>query len=269
VRAWSLGELELEMSDVDVSIEDQIAVVTLNRPMKRNSMTLAMWQEVATIFEALGKNPDIRVIILTGAGRNFSVGADVSEFAKVRSNAADAKAYEIAVDASSNAIAGVPKPVIAVLEGYCLGGGCHLSMACDFRYAHTAASIGIPAAKLSIVYGIRSTQRLLALVGLTNAKRILYSGDRYCASEAERMGFVDRVCVDPMAEAKEFAKQIATLAPLSLQGAKWILTGLSMGAGGLDEAVAEASIDAASDSEDYKEARRAFAEKRAPIFLGR
>lgn len=259
----------MDVSDIDVSIEDRIAVVTLNRPAERNSMTLAMWRGVADIFASLGKNPDVRAIILTGAGRNFSVGADVSEFAKVRSNGAESKAYEVAVDASSDAIAGAPKPVIAVLEGYCLGGGCHLSMACDFRYAYTDASIGVPAAKLSIVYSVRSTQRLLALVGLTNAKRILYSGDRYSAGEAERMGFVDRVCADPMADAREFVNKIAALAPLSIQGAKQILNGLSMGPGGLDEAAADAFIDYASDSEDYKEGRKAFAEKRPPVFLGR
>jgi enoyl-CoA hydratase/carnithine racemase len=97
----------------------------------------------------LGRDSDVRAIILTGAGGNFGVGADISEFEKIRSNVAQSKAYE--VDASSDAIAGCPKPVIAVLNGYCLGGGCHLSMACDFRYAHTDTSIGIPAAKLSIV----------------------------------------------------------------------------------------------------------------------
>ncbi len=127
------------MADIDVAIQDRVAVVTLNRPAARNAMTLAMWRGIAEIFTQLGSDPDVRAIILTGAGGDFSVGADVSEFAKVRSNVAESKAYEIAVDASSDAIANTPKPVIAVLEGYCLGGGCHLSMACDFRYAHTGA----------------------------------------------------------------------------------------------------------------------------------
>ncbi|MES2599630.1 MAG: enoyl-CoA hydratase-related protein [Pseudomonadota bacterium] len=257
------------MADIDVAIQDRVAVVTLNRPAARNAMTLAMWRGIAEIFTQLGSDPDVRAIILTGAGGDFSVGADVSEFAKVRSNVAESKAYEIAVDASSDAIANTPKPVIAVLEGYCLGGGCHLSMACDFRYAHTGASIGIPAAKLSIVYGVRSTQRLLALVGLTNAKRILYSADRFSAGDAAEMGLVDRVSNDPLADAKVFSADIAKLAPLSVEGAKRILTGLSMGPGGLDEKAAEAFIDRVSDSEDYQEGRRAFAEKRPPMFCGK
>jgi enoyl-CoA hydratase/carnithine racemase len=257
------------LADIDVAIQDRIAVVTLNRPAVRNAMTLAMWQGIAEIFTRLGQDTDVRAIILTGAGGNFSVGADVSEFAKVRSDLAESKAYEVAVDASSDAIAGAPKPVIAVLEGYCLGGGCHLSMACDFGYAHSGTSIGIPAAKLSIVYGVRSTQRLFGLVGLTNAKRILYSADRFSANDAAHMGLIDRVSNDPMVDAKAFATDVAKLAPLSVEGAKRILTGLSMGPGALDEKVAEAFIDRVSDSEDYEEGRRAFAEKRSPVFRGK
>ena len=257
------------MADIDVAIQDKVAVVTLNRPAVRNAMMLAMWQGIAEIFTRLGQDSSVRAIILTGAGGNFSVGADVSEFEKVRSNVAESKAYEIAVDASSDAIANAPKPVIAVLEGYCLGGGCHLSMACDFRYAHTDTSIGIPAAKLSIVYGVRSTQRLLGLVGLTNAKRILYSADRFSAGDAASMGLIDRVSNDPIADAKTFAADIARLAPLSVEGAKRILTGLSMGPGALDVEAADVFIDRASASDDYEEGRRAFAEKRAPVFRGR
>lgn len=257
------------MPDIDVAIEDRLAIVTLNRPAERNAMTLAMWRDIADIFTRLGNDPDVRGIILTGAGKNFSVGADVSEFGKVRSDIAESKAYEVAVDASSEAIANTPKVVIAVLEGYCLGGGCHLSMACDFRYAHSAISIGIPAAKLSIVYGVRSTQRLFALVGLTNAKRVLFSADRFDANSAARMGLVDHVSDDPLAAAKDFAKQVAALAPLSVAGAKRILTGLAMGQGALDLAAADAIIDDASDSDDYREGRQAFAEKRPPAFRGR
>lgn len=257
------------MSDIEVTIQDKIAVVTLNRPDVRNAIKLSMWQDIASLFMGLGRDANVRAIILTGAGGNFSVGADVSEFANVRSNIAESKAYEVAVDASSDAIASVPKPVVAVLEGYCLGGGCHLSMSSDFRYAHTATSIGIPAAKLSIVYGVRSTQRLLALVGLTNAKRILYSADRYNAADAAAMGLIDHVCDDPMANAMAFAANIAKLAPLSVEGAKKILTGLSMGPGVLDLKDADAFIDHASASEDYEEGRRAFAEKRPPRFRGK
>lgn len=257
------------MSDIVVQVENKIAMVTLNRPALRNSVTLEMWRGIAAIFTKLGQDREIRSIILNGAGGNFSVGADVSEFGKVRSDMKQSKDYETAVDASSDAIANAPQPVIAVLEGYCLGGGCHLSMACDFRYAHSDALVGIPAAKLSIVYGVRSTQRLFSLVGLTNAKRILYSAERFTAEEARQMGLVDHVSGNPMAEAKSFAQGMSDIAPLSVQGAKQILTGLAMGRGCLDEEAANMFIDRVSDSDDYKEGRKAFAEKRPPAFRGR
>lgn len=257
------------MADIEVGIENGIAVVTLNRPSVRNAMTLAMWKEIATIFGRLGDNLNVRAIILTGAGGNFSVGADISEFGKVRADLKQSADYEVAVDASSDAIQNTPKPVIAVIEGYCLGGGCHLAMPCDFRFAHTESSLGIPAAKLSIVYGIRSTQRLFSLVGVTNAKRILYTADRFGADEAAAMGFVQQVSSDPMRDAMAFAGRIAALAPLSVAGAKQILNGLAMGPGVLNEQAAQAFIDCVSDSDDYKEGRKAFAEKRAPAFKGK
>lgn len=256
------------MADLEVLHEGPLAVVRLNRPARRNAVTLAMWRDMARIFGELGADAAVRAIILTGAGGNFSVGADVTEFAQVRATDKQSADYEIAVDGSSDAIMAVPKPVIAVIEGYCLGGGCHLSMACDFRFVHSDAAIGIPAAKLSIVYGIRSTQRLLSLVGLTNAKRLLYMAERIGAEEAANMGFADRVSSDPMADAKAMAATVATLAPLSIAGAKQILTELAMGPGALDQQAAQNFIDRASASADYEEGRKAFAEKRPPVFRG-
>lgn len=253
------------MADIECTVENNVAAVTLNRPAVRNAVTLSMWKDVARIFAELGAKRDVRVIILAGAGKNFSVGADVSEFSVVRSNAQDSTDYEIAVDAASEAIAGVPQPVIAAIDGYCLGGGCHLSMACDFRFASSEAEIGIPSANLSIVYGVQSTKRLLGLVGLTAAKRILYTAERLGGFEALRIGLVDRLNDNPQEEARRFAAQIAEKAPLSIAGAKYILNQASMGE---DGALAQTMIDQASDSEDYREARLAFAEKRRPAFKG-
>ena len=227
-----------------------------------------MWRRMAEIFADLATDRDIRGVVLKGAGQDFSAGADISEFEKIRDDRYQSAAYEVAVDACSGAIASLGKPVVAAISGYCVGGGCHLALACDFRFADPSAKIGIPSAKLSIVYGVHSVQRLLAITGVSNAKRILYSADRYMAEQAVSMGLVDELHDDASLAAETYLRRLAANAPLSIAGAKYMLNGLSTGPGALDLDAAQRLIDAASDSQDFKEGRRAFAEKRTPQFRG-
>jgi enoyl-CoA hydratase/carnithine racemase len=257
------------MPDILVTARDHVGIVSLNRPEMRNAVTLSMWRELANVFSNLGHDRDIRTIVLTGSGSDFCVGADVSEFDTLRENKDQSAEYEVAVDDCSAAIANVSKPVIAAISGYCLGGGFHLALACDFRLADYSAKLGIPSAKLSIVYGVRSVQRLLAIAGLVSAKRMLYSAERYDAVRAHAMGLVDEICDDALLAASSLAGALASNAPLSIAGAKFMLNHLSMGDGALDMAAAQRMIDQAADSEDFREGRRAFAEKRAPRFKGR
>ena len=256
------------LEEIDIKRRDGIAHVALNRPALRNAVTLAMWRGLAETFSRFAADREVRAVVLTGEGTDFSVGADISEFDAIRNDRQQSADYEVAVDACSEAIAGLGKPVVAAISGYCLGGGCHLALACDFRFADRTAMVGIPAAKLSIVYGVRSVQRLAALAGIANAKRILYSGDRYPAEQARSMGLIDEIHDDARLAAAQFVERLAANAPLSIAGAKFMLNGLSMGPGALDPAVAQQLIDAASDSEDFREGRRAFAEKRPPRFRG-
>ena len=256
------------MENISVACENGVARVSLNRPEVRNAVRLSMWRELAAIFARFAKDRDVRAVILTGIGGNFSVGADISEFEGIRVDGRQSAEYEVAVDTCSNAIAGLGKPVVAAISGYCLGGGCHLALACDFRFADWTAIVGIPAAKLSIVYGVRSVQRLLALAGIANAKRILYSGERYDAERARLLGLLDEIHDNAQLAAIRFLKDLSMNAPLSIAGAKFMLNGLSMGPGALDVEAAQRLIDAACDSEDYREGRRAFAEKRPPRFRG-
>jgi enoyl-CoA hydratase/carnithine racemase len=257
------------MPDILVTTRDSVGVISLNRPQVRNAVTLRMWRELAGIFSSLADDDAVRAIVLTGSGADFCVGADVSEFGTIRENRDQSAEYEVSVDACSAAIANVSKPVIAAISGYCLGGGCHLALACDFRFADHTAKLGIPSARLSIVYGVNSVQRLLAIAGVANAKRMLYSGERYDAARALSMGLVDEISDDAVSAALAFAATLAGNAPLSIAGAKFMLNGLSMGEGALDIAAAQRMIDAAADSEDFREGRRAFAEKRPPRFRGR
>lgn len=287
--------MDVLMSEkIKVWISDQIAVVTLNRPASRNAMTYAMWLAIPAILAALDRNPDVRAVLLTGADKDFCAGADIAEFEKVRADAAQATAYEVAVDACCDAITRLSKPTIAVLRGYCLGGGAHLAMSCDFRFSAADAVFGIPAAKLSIIYGVKGTRKLLSLVGVSEAKTILYGAQRFDAAKALSIGFVDRVAGlanqqaalsiwerllgakartvqggDPMAEARAFAVSLAGNAPLSIAGAKYLLNGMVTGTGGLDLVRAEALIAAAAASDDYREGREAFAARREPKFQGR
>src|SRR5262249_46914365 len=157
-------------------------------------------------------------------------GADISEFAAIRRNAAEGKVYDQAVDDCCAAIMELPKPTIAAITGFCVGGGCALALACDFRMAEAAAQLGIPAAKLGIVYTIRGTRNLFNAVGLANAKRLLFSGELISAAEAYRIGLVHEVAPSPVVDAaKSLAAKLAGNAPLSIAGSKLLLQGLAGG----------------------------------------
>jgi enoyl-CoA hydratase/carnithine racemase len=246
-----------------------IATVTLDRPAKRNAVTLATWREIAQRFRAFADDPAVRVVVLTGAGGHFCAGADISEFDRVRATVEDGVVYEHAVDGCTEAIMALPKPTIAAISGYCVGGGCGLAMACDFRIADRTASFGIPAARLGIVYGPLDCRNLIALVGLARAKEILFSARRFDAIEAHRIGFVDRLADDLAADVADFAGALAENAPLSIAGNKLILHSVASGQLEARERDIDAALARALASADYKEAVRAFGEKRRPSFTGR
>jgi enoyl-CoA hydratase/carnithine racemase len=247
-----------------------IATVTINRPARRNACDLAAWRDLAAAFAELGRDPTVRLVILTGAAGHFCAGADISEFSTTRADSAAGGAYERIVEDCYDAITALPQPSIAAVSGACVGGGCALAMCCDFRIARTDARFGIPAAKLGAVYTIRECNLLMSLVGLAHAKRILYGGGLMDASEAARIGLIDeRVDGDPIAAAVAFADTMIANAPLSIAGAKLILQAIAQDTLERSTPAIHAMIDRAFDSEDSKEGGRAFLEKRRPSFQGR
>jgi enoyl-CoA hydratase/carnithine racemase len=246
-----------------------IVTVTLNKPARRNAMSLAMWQGLGEIYTALGKRSDVRVVILTGTGGNFCAGADISEFSKVRNTEASAKIYNEAGEFATQAIIDLPQPTIAAVHGYGVGGGCGLALACDLRVGDATTQMGIPAARLSIVYSTIDCHLLLRAVGLANAKLVLYSGRYFKVDECRTMGMVNIVSADgALVGARALAAELAGWAPLSQRGAKVVLEALARGEAEQRAAEIEAVQAAAVNSQDYREAAKAFLEKRRPVFSG-
>lgn len=254
---------------IRLSVESGIAAIVINKPAKRNALSLAMWRRLKQLLEELAAGDRARAVVLTGAGGNFSAGADISEFDSVRSDAESGRAYENVAEGATIALRDWPGPTIAAISGYAMGGGCSLALACDLRVGDRTARMGIPAARLGILYGALDCELLYRQVGLANAKRVLYAGRPFAVDECVSMGLLDAVAeADALASAREMALQFAENAPLTLRGSKFILHACAANASVARASEIEALIDAGMASDDYAEGRRAFLEKRKPRFVG-
>ena len=249
---------------------DGYAVVTLNRPKVMNALNRALLAELEDIFSALGKDTGVRTIILTGAGEKaFAAGADISELTTL--NAAEGQQFARRGQAVLRKIETCGKPVIAAIQGFALGGGCELAMACTMRIASERARLGQPEVKLGLLPGYGGTQRLPRLVGKGAALKLLLTGDMVSAEEAFRIGLVDEVVPAEalMPRAETLARAIAQQAPLAVAGClRAVESGYDLPIeAGLE---LEASLfGLACATEDKAEGTRAFLEKRAPAWRGR
>ena len=263
--------MDSDVSNISVDLpRPAVAVVTIDRLARRNALDLAAWRDLAGAFRALADAREVRLVILTGAGGHFCAGADISEFARVRADSAGGAAYEREVGACYEAIRTPPQPSIAAIEGACVGGGCAIALSCDFRVMHRAARFGIPATKLGTIYTIEECRLLYSIVGLANAKRILYSSDLFDVVAAREMKFADVVAREGAIDtAIAFGTAMMANAPLAIAGTKRILQALAAGEVERHRAEIAALIEQALDSEDYREGARAFLEKRSANFAGR
>ena len=261
-------------ADAAILVErrDRVATVIFNRPRMRNAITFAMWGEIADVTQRLAADDDVRAIVYRGAGREaFASGADISEFAEQRKDVATATAYGGRTEAAYRAIRVCPKPTVAMIHGYCMGGAMAVAMACDFRFAARGSRFGIPAARLSIIYGLDAVHQLVELVGPAYAKDILYSARTVEDEEALRMGFVQRLLPADELEAHtyEYLARVADNAPLSIRGTKLQIEAIHEGVDDTHRARLRALSVQTYQSADYREGTRAFMEKRAPRFEGK
>lgn len=251
--------------------EHGIGWVVFNQPERHNALSLEMWQGLADILSAYAERDDVRITVMRGAGgKAFVSGADISEFDSQRANAAQKAEYGRVAGEANRWLARFEKPLIALIEGYCIGGGLATALAADIRFATPDSRFGIPAARLGLGYEYPGLAKLARVVGPSRARDILYSARFMEAAEAKEMGLVNFVVAREEIEQQvvDYCRRIAGNAPLTVRAAKAALDAWERG--GRDDEVSrvESLVDACFDSEDYREGRRAFAEKRKPEFRG-
>jgi enoyl-CoA hydratase/carnithine racemase len=251
--------------------EGGIGWIIFNNPAKRNAMSMDMYLALADVLADFSRDAAVRVVILKGAGdKAFVSGADISEF-KERRAAADAMAeYDAASNRAAKALRECPKPTIAMIRGFCMGGGMGTAVNCDIRIAADDARFGVPAAKLGVGYRYERLKQLEALVGPSFTMEIFYTGRQFTAQEALAMGLINRLV--PVADLEQYvldyANTIAGNAPLTIAAVKQSVLQMGKNEAARDIALCDRMVDACFASKDYIEGRDAFMEKRKPAFQG-
>ena len=251
--------------------EGGVGIVTFNNPERHNAVSLEMWEATTRMLNDFAADSDIRVVVLTGAGgKAFVSGADISKFGSERATLEAVRSYNSKTDATYASIADFPKPTIAMISGYCIGGGLGLATCCDLRIASDNSRFAVPAAKLGLGYGYSGLKRLVDIVGPSFAKEIFYTARQFDAQEALAMGLVNRVV--PAAELESYVKGVTDMisanAPLTIKAVKYTVGEIVKDESKRNVARSAELVEACFKSRDYTEGRTAFMEKRKPVFTG-
>jgi enoyl-CoA hydratase len=252
--------------------EGRVGTMIFNNPERHNAVSLEMWQAAARILDDFAKDAEIRAVILAGAGgKAFVSGADISKFDAERGTKEAIERYNAAAEAVYAGLASCPKPTIARIQGYCIGGGLNLAICCDLRFCNEGARFGLPAAKLGLGYGYKGLKRFVDVIGPAYTKDIFFSARQFGADEALAMGLVNRALPDSTLDAfvREYADGIAANAPLTIEAIKRISLEVQKPESERDLTAAAELVARCFASQDYVEGRRAFMEKRKPVFTGK
>jgi enoyl-CoA hydratase len=254
-----------------VEREPPLGWLIINRPQVRNALNLEAWRLIASGTRELDSDPTVRVIVMKGATpKSFISGADISEFRSQRADAAQAQAYRAQLDDTLATMVNCSKPVIAMISGFCMGGGVQVALACDIRIAARGARFGVPAGRLGLAYPVDGVLALTHVVGPANARDILFSARQFDADEAYAMGLVNRVVEPDALEGfvREYATKIAENAPLTVAAAKLTIREALKDPAARDLRAIDEAVRRCFDSQDYREGVAAFLERRRPKFVG-
>ena len=269
IEDWPTEELSEKLL---LSKKDGIAIVTINEPERRNPMPVERWEAFAQLHDTLDADTSVRVVVWTGAGNKvFASGADSRQFDALRSDALAQRAYEDRLTSSRLRLKKFSKPVIACIQGYCVGGGLSIAMHADICVCSEGSRLGIPTAKIGFALSTDSMTNLLALLGPSRTRMLTYTGRLFNGHQAEQMGLVD-LCVEDDALSQtvlDMAKEIAGNAPLAVRAAKITINELLKSPTDRDLPSIAAAQDACANSQDYREGRTALREKRPPQFIGK
>lgn len=252
-------------------VKDGVGYITFNNPEKHNAVSIEMWDALEQILDGFRSSQEIRVIVLSGAGgKAFVSGADISKFDKERSSKEAVLSYNKRTQKVYENLETFPKPTIAMIDGYCIGGGLNLAVCCDIRICSEKSKFAMPAAKLSLGYPFSSIKRLFDVMGPGMAKHFMFTAEKISASEALACGLVQKLVSEDSIDSyvKDYALNIANNAPLTIKAMKQIGIEITKNSDERDLLLCEKLASACFDSEDYKEGRKAFMEKRKPNFQG-